>query len=443
MILILREKLTSGPFSIVSELSEGKPDIRKKTSVSSRSFTNSNVKIRIVAYVSDTGEYADQLVTTVAGSKQKLFNLTGGRKYTFVTYSLNSTTDPPAVPVANLNQAKLSLNFDGQEAGTDLLYAINKDVMLSGGNTSVNINLKHMFSRVYISVNDSVSSGIPGQSGYVKGSYPLDNNTTGFTGTITKCHTSCNLNLNNALLVDGELTEHFRFLYYTTPQAIIINTGGETNYDSQLIIPPGAIVIANALMSNEAGVTQPKETARYVINRGSVGITFAKSEIHGAKYQWSAMTNQTGYYLSQKDDQAYTTVAWSNILHNNASWHSGDVDNPTKTNSDPCDPGNRVPSYPEYRKLIDNTKTSPVGSLTSGNSNYNSGRRFYSKRSPDVQLTFPAAGFRALGASIGQILNRGSMVNYWATTHRFVGGTTSITEGTSAGLGYPIRCIKE
>ena len=105
----------------------------KSAAISPRSFIGNNVKIRIVAYVSETGEYADQLVTTAEGSKQKLFNLIGGRKYTFVTYSFNNNTDPPQAPATNLNQAKLYItNLNGKEVGTDLLYAINPDVMLSG-----------------------------------------------------------------------------------------------------------------------------------------------------------------------------------------------------------------------------------------------------------------------------------------------------------------------
>lgn len=73
-------------------------DLYKSAAISPRSFIGNNVKIRIVAYVSETGEYADRLVTTAEGSKQKLFNLIGGRKYTFVTYSFNNNTDRHRLP---------------------------------------------------------------------------------------------------------------------------------------------------------------------------------------------------------------------------------------------------------------------------------------------------------------------------------------------------------
>ncbi len=213
------------------------------------------MKIRIVAYISATGEYADQLVTTVAGSKQKLFNLSGGRKYTFVTYSFNNAIDPPQAPVTNLNQAKLNItNLDGKEAGTDILYAINPDVMLSGGNTTINVNLRHIFSRISISVNDSNTAGTPGQPGYTEGSYTLDNNTTGFTGTILNNNTSFSLNLKDAIISDGNSQTLSISGINTTAQNLIINTGGEANYKSKLIIPPGAIVIGNDSNSSPVSI---------------------------------------------------------------------------------------------------------------------------------------------------------------------------------------------
>lgn len=197
----------------------------------------------------------------------------------------------------------------------------------------------------------------------------------------------------------------------TTAKTLIINTGSEDIYKSKLIIPPGAIVIGNDSNSSpvtiaingrndnglqpgasytlklkfnsdryvdENGTTQSKNNARYAViggyrwDRFNIGVTsktpsasndpdVIRKEIHGAKYQWSAMTGQTNYYLSQQDDQTYTTVTWETLLHNNVRWNSGDVNNPFKTSSDPCDSGNRVPSYIEYEKLISNTFNSPVG----------------------------------------------------------------------------------
>lgn len=160
---VSRQELISGPFSIVSELSPSPSDHTKVLL-----FLQEVLLATMLKYVSQL-MYRNRRICRSARNyrrriQQKLFNLIGGRKYTFVTYSFNNNTDPPQAPATNLNQAKLYItNLNGKEVGTDLLYAINPDVMLSGGNTTININMKHMFSRIFISVSDSDAEGTPGQ----------------------------------------------------------------------------------------------------------------------------------------------------------------------------------------------------------------------------------------------------------------------------------------
>ena len=472
---VSRQKFTSGPFSIISELSADQEHPTRSAAMSPRSFTGSNVKIRIVAYISATGEYADQLVTTVAGSKQKLFNLSGGRKYTFVTYSLNNATDPPQAPATNLNDAKLNItNLDGKEAGTDILYAINPDVMLSGGNTTIAVNLRHIFSRISISVYGDVSKGTPGQPGYIEGSYPLDNNDTGgFTGTILNNNTSLSLNLKDAIINDGNNQTLSISGINTTAQNLIINTGGEANYKSKLIIPPGAVVIGNDSNSSpvsiaidgpdnnglqpgksytlklkfnsdryvdENGTTQNRNNARYAVIRGyqwdrfNLGATanhpalsdpdMPSAEIHGAKYTYGAYTGQTGSYLSQYDDQNGSTV--SNWAANGYHWNS----------QDPCEPGYRIPTKDEYNKLIGATSNTTVGTVNS----YSYGRKLKSLRS-EVQLVFPAAGFRSTGTFPGIITERGRRVRYWNTSSLF--DDTTVENNPTVSIGAAIRCIRK
>lgn len=116
--------------------------------------------------------------------------------------------------------------------------------MLSGGNTTINVNLRHIFSRISISVNDSNTAGTRGQPGYTEGSYTTDNNTTGFTGTILNNNTSFSLNLKDAIISDGNSQTLSISGINTTAQNLIINTGGEANYKSKLIIPPELLLLA-------------------------------------------------------------------------------------------------------------------------------------------------------------------------------------------------------
>ncbi|MDX8571490.1 fimbrillin family protein [Elizabethkingia sp. HX QKY] len=493
---VSRQELISGPFSIVSELSPSPSDLKKRAAISPRNFIGNNVKIRIVAYISETGEYADQLVTTVAGSKQKLFNLSGGRKYTFVTYCFNNTTDPPLAPATNLNQAKLSIaGLNGKEVGTDLLYAANPNVMLSGGNTTININLKHMFSRIFISVNDSDAAGTPGQPDYVKGSYALENNSTGgFTGSIQDFYVSGNMSLKDASITEGvNQVLPVPNITTTVPAAgsgIIINTGRKMDYRSKLIIPPGAIVIGHDTNSapvsiaingtnnnglqpgksytlklkfnsdryaDASGKTEREEAARYAVINGyrwdryNVGVTnlipvlndpdVLSTENQGAKYMFGARTDEPNHYISQEADKTTERImAWSGSSGNR--WNkSTDIDaNPIKDIlNDPCDTGYRVATNNEYDRLV----ASCTSKLLATGSKNSYARQHYSKKSPDVRLTFLSAGFRGstTGSASGEIIGRGNGMYYWTANGAFNG--LFFNRDTQVGNGYAVRCIQE
>ncbi|WP_407535301.1 hypothetical protein [Elizabethkingia miricola] len=470
--IISKQEFTSGPFSVTSELSED-----RNTKVTTRSFLPGIRKFRIVAYDSQTGDYAAQDVGSTSAPNQKLFeniSLVGGRKYTFITYSLNSNTDPPIAPTTNLNQAKINLSgLNGQEAGTDLLYAINENVMISGGNTIINVTLRHQFSRIILSVDNSNATGTPGQAGYLKGSYPLDNNATGgFTGIIEDYYTSGNLNLKDASITEGVNQGLPVSGITTTTKTLIINTGSEDIYKSKLIIPPGAIVIGNDVNTDSislainglndgglvpgtsytlklkfnsdryvdgTGTTKPKELARYAViggyrwDRFNIGVTsndptiydpdIPRAEIHGAKYTHGAYTGQTKSYLSQYDDQNGGSV--SGWAANGYHWNT----------QDPCDLGNRVPTKAEYDKLVAAT----VNTITGTYKTYSYGRKLQSKRS-EVLLVLPAAGTRSTGTAPGYITDRGQRVRYWNMNSLFT--DTATTSGDHSSIGAPIRCIQ-
>jgi hypothetical protein len=474
--LISREEFTSGPFNVVSELSVDNTALK----ISPRSFLPGARQFRIVAYDSQTGDYTAQDIGSTNNPTQQLFanvNLVGGKKYTFVTYSLNTNTAPPAAPTTNLNQAKLNLtSLNGEEAGTDLLYAINENVMISGGNTSISVILKHQFSRILISVDNSNATGTPGQPNYVKGGYPLENNNTGgFTGIIPDFHASGNLNMKDATITEGDNAGLAIPNITTTPKTYIINTGKNAAYKSVLIIPSGAIAIGNDINSTSvsininspndnglqpgksytlklkfnsdryvdgADITENKNNARYAViggyqwdrfNLGAAANHPALSdpdtpsaEIHGAKYTYGAYTGQTNSYLSQYDDQNGGTVfGWT---ANGNYWNT----------QDPCDTGTgyRIPTKDEYDKLIAVTNNTIVGTYNS----YSYGRKLQSKRS-DVQLVFPATGYRSTGNNPGIITERGIRVRYWNKSTLF--DNTTATTGPHPSIGAAIRCIRK
>jgi hypothetical protein len=261
----------------------------------------------------------------------------------------------------------------------------------------------------------------------------------------------------------------------TTPKTYIINTGKNAAYKSVLIIPSGAIAIGNDINSTSvsininspndnglqpgksytlklkfnsdryvdgADITENKNNARYAViggyqwdrfNLGAAANHPALSdpdtpsaEIHGAKYTYGAYTGQTNSYLSQYDDQNGGTVfGWT---ANGNYWNT----------QDPCDTGTgyRIPTKDEYDKLIAVTNNTIVGTYNS----YSYGRKLQSKRS-DVQLVFPATGYRSTGNNPGIITERGIRVRYWNKSTLF--DNTTATTGPHPSIGAAIRCIRK
>lgn len=168
------------------------------------------------------------------------------------------------------------------------------------------------------------------------------------------------------------------------------------------------------------------------------------ASIHGAKYAWGAQTGESGRYYSQANDQANSDViaGWNGAPKPAGSWSDG-----SKTGSDPCPSGYRVPTSSQWQALI-NTNSSDLtyigNSWTASPANYGSGVAV------GGLLFLPAAGYRDATYQ-GWLDNRGAQGMYYSTTTSsasganflyFTNGTIAIGSGNRA-YGFSIRCIEE
>lgn len=56
--------------------------------------------------------------------------------------------------------AELNINgLTGIETDSDLMFAINENVILSGSNTPLDVHLKHKFTKITISIDNSDATG--------------------------------------------------------------------------------------------------------------------------------------------------------------------------------------------------------------------------------------------------------------------------------------------
>ncbi|RMZ57885.1 hypothetical protein D1632_16350 [Chryseobacterium nematophagum] len=159
------------------------------------------------------------------------------------------------------------------------------------------------------------------------------------------------------------------------------------------------------------------------------------AQIQGAKYQWGQPTP----LITQSDDISNPNPITMPFYNGNNSWA------PTKTSTDPCPSGFRVPTTAEWNALIDNNSFTFEGTPPSSPTNFGSVIHFHCTNGN--VLTLPFAGFR--DSNNGAISTRGEQGHYWNSE---VIGTRSklftfsgpiLFNGGTLATGMSVRCISQ
>ncbi len=162
-------------------------------------------------------------------------------------------------------------------------------------------------------------------------------------------------------------------------------------------------------------------------------------EINGGYWQWGrlsqAAAGPTGPGAGQANEVAVT--GWNTSNAPAGSWSDN-----TRTSSDPCPAGFRVPTRTHWEGVISNNSQTGTGTWSSGFTNYSSGKMFGNN------LFFPAAGYRNI--SNGALAGRGNSSYYWSSTENgafvislSVGLNQSSVFNDNHTYGNSIRCIAE
>lgn len=487
--LSITQEIQSGPFSIIAELTENtSSNVALRASSGNKAATSlalrGTVQYRVVAYETD-GTYVDQAVGNAADASQVFFGdkLIAGHKYTFVIYSIGSTTTaPPAAPTTNLYSAG-ALFFDFStyaQDGGDLMYAISKDVTILDNNapTPLTAPLQHLFTRVNILVDNSDATGTFGTANYVKGGYlsevPVQAQwLSPFQDVQIDLSTGETLSsvADNSVAAISNLN--------ATAQTFIVNQLQSSNFAVSLRIPSNQIKIGHDINAqnvdfnfsnaglglkpgysytlklrfnsdryvNATNVTRTATAtdARYAViggyrwDRYNLGVTDVNpatnnpdanpsvQALYGNYYQWGRQLPVANAYSSDA-----AIVGWDNTPAPDGSWNSGTATAPIKAALDPCGTGDRLPSLAENTLLGNNTRHTSIGNWTNFNGNTTVGLSDFtaahimtSKKSSDIKLSFPAAGHR--NPSNGAQLIRQSSAIYWLNTE--VGGNNNARVG--------------
>lgn len=485
--LTITKEIQSGPFSITAELTENTPsNSGLKASTGKKAALLSlrgPVTYRVVAYETD-GTYIDQAVGDASDASQVFFGdkLIAGNKYTFVIYSLGSTTTaPPAAPTTNLYTAgQVNFAFTSYtENGADFMYAIEKDVTILGNNTPTPLTtpLQHMFTRVSLLVDNSDATGTFGTANYVKGGYlsevPVQAEwVSPFTDATVDLSTGATVSAvddNNVPPVSN---------LNATAQTFIVNQNQSTNFSIALTIPSGQIKIGHDVNAqavnfnfsnaglglkpgfsytmklrfnsdrfvNASNVTRSATAAdaRYAViagyrwDRFNLGVADVNpvtnnpdavpsvQALYGNYYQWGRQAAVANAYSGDG-----AIAGWDTSSAPDGSWNNGTAAAPVKAALDPCGTGDRVPSQAEYTRLGTYTRHTSIGTwipfsgTSTGLSDFTAAHIMTSRKSSDIKLSFPANGHRSTVNGV-QVIRQSSAI-YWLNME--VGGNDRAYQG--------------
>lgn len=400
-----------------------------------------------------------------------------GKKYTFITYSVGSTTALPAITFSNnanktLETASVNLSNVASSNVDFMHYRLDSDIINSETFT-INSYFKHSFSQLTVSIDASLTG----------------NNVTTATSNFSTNNNSATVSLANGNVTSRSTPVTPTITFPNTNLSTIVSTpfiiNDATNNIGKLNISSitiGDITLADAVIDNLPVTPGQSYTLKIKIKptdgildantvriggqvwqRLNIGATSSTPDTYGEAlfgnyYQWGYDEhNRTGTYTNGAIPWDGTGRTAPILWNGNPSTSVTTRENsPSRGTSDPCPSGYRIPTNMEFRTLISNTT---VENRTFLAGSYDTGMRLVSKRNKNAKITFPAQGAgnqngTSIPATHRGLDNHGIRCFLWTsyTTPNIVSEfessatTLSVTLSNQFRVVYlrntPIRCIQ-
>lgn len=464
--------------ALVAELSPVVPAdadgaIRKAASMDKRAAAEQtdlaqNVKYKLLVFDSSGKYITERDYTRGQESSTAELKLKTGVQYSFVAYSVNSSSALPAVSYTDAQNKTLSsasisgLNGDND----DFMYFRREMTVMENSDNNLAIVLQHKFTLISTKIDASATGyNITEIVASIAPHYPtadvsLDAGTLSQTGTQGKADlTFSGLNAMVVNAAPKQLNANTALggsLFLTKITIGPITASNLTALDS-LSIQPGVKYNLNlSVIPNDTYLTYQGQSAARISGliwmRHNLGANYnlnpdqdpSVNGLHGNYYQWGrkavAATATTG---------AGAISPWNKENPDDKAWNSGSETAPLKTANDPCPSGYRLPTAREMRILENDVTDGNIGTWSESASNYSAARIFKSKRNANVQLTLPIAGNRYY--EDGTLGKRGIEGFYWSSTiqnnrvlhYKIVhDGDANIDDSSfDRDWAFPIRCI--
>ncbi|WP_078721094.1 FISUMP domain-containing protein [Elizabethkingia ursingii] len=404
----------------------------------------SKIKYKVVVYKS-TGEYVTER-DYIHGqeSSTAILNLDGGSNYTFIAYSINSTTTLPSVTFSDLTNKTLSTSILSEVNGSSDFMYYRTDMQVSGNNPNyLNIVLVHKLSQITATIDASATGyNITAVNAGFDSHYPTYDVDIK-TGTVSR---------KGAVGIAPVV-----FSTLGTPvivgQPTIVNGSTLTGnlILSSITIGPLVQSIASNALTDLKIISGVKYNLKLSIQPTDIYLTYngqSAARINGKiwmRYNLGADMNSNpdqnpsvvglhgNYYtfgrrlpIAGKTDTSPNNDFNSSPASDNA-WNTGTESNPAKTTNDPCPTGYRVPTQTEFQALIDATLQNSVGTWSASNTNYTAATVLTSKKNRNVKIVLPAQGSFGVHTSTsiwgvktytsnGLANDRGLRGIYWTST---------------------------
>ncbi|HAT3991172.1 TPA: hypothetical protein I9Y74_000489 [Elizabethkingia anophelis] len=435
-----------------------------------------NTRYKVVVF-NNSGNYVTEAnyISGQEATATPITGLTGGQSYTFVAYSIGSTTTLPDITYTNpANKTLTTASVNNVSENSDLMY-FSKTMTLTGNNTNyLDIILKHKYSQIYAAINSA-------QTNY----YTISSINN---AAITPHNSSASLKLSDgSTTASGSSSKTLRFTSNAQnvwAPAVFINTAATTNgilsigsavlrkasgflvtheniaFRNLKIIPGTRYILELSFVPNDRYITNFRGYPAVSIN----GVIFMRHNL-GANTAANADTPSIAiagnYYQRGKKNPVATSSTptgpisrWDSTVAPDNVWNSGTALVPIKTATDPCPTGWRVISNEERWILVENTTYSYTGNASTSNIG-SAAAVFTSKFNTSVKITLPFTGYRdggdghftrtATGDGSSPLIDG----SYWHADGRGFSlfNTTGVSSwnalNTVAARGFPIRCVAE
>jgi Fibrobacter succinogenes major domain (Fib_succ_major). len=408
------------------------------------------------------------------------FELPTGKSYSFIVYSVNSTTELPAIDFSDTNHKTLSTSTILVSGSQDFMYFRKELIVSASAANNLEVVLKHLLSQITTTIDASQTKyEITDINSTLAISHQPNAKINLSDGSITRSGSGTAVSITFPTTASMQLTSLPNIINAGTSNSvqfkistITIGPLTQTNVTpfSNMTIAPGVkyqlkltIVPTDEYLSYK-GIPAVRINGNIWMQH-NVGadldvdpaLSPQTAALFGDYYQWGRKTVVAG------TTESYPNTNWSNTgnLPSN-SWNMGTEQAPIKAAGDPCPTGYRVPTKTEMERLIDGTIASEKGSWLAADNNFTSAKVLTSKRRKDVVIYFPIQGGFGYGIGGGNgisptnLIFRGVIGLYWLSTASesskisqvyFMNTGINLMLGTEnydqQSFGENIRCIAE